>query len=105
MADRLYFLAYATTDLEGRSSRGLAEMTALSSLGGIKEKPRLPTNSCSNEVITAYQYPCMVGVQMPYLCNCIKMLALELKGSMSQEWLNRSRRLHKGRKIIRNILI
>ena len=42
-------------------------MTALSPPGGIREKPQLPFNSCSNEVIIACQYPCIVGVQMPFL--------------------------------------
>ena len=63
MADRLCFLAYANTDLKGRSNRGLAEIIALSLSGGI----RLPNNSFSNEVITACQYLCMAGVQIPSL--------------------------------------
>ena len=62
MADRLCFRAYANTDLEGRSNRGLAEMTTLSLLGGIREKLRLPISYFANEVITACQYPCMGGV-------------------------------------------
>jgi len=53
MADRLYFLAYANIDLEGRSNQGLAKMTILSPSGEIREKPRLPINSYSNKVITA----------------------------------------------------
>ena len=67
MADGFCFLVYANIDLEGRSKRGLAEITILSPSGGIREKLRLPTNSCSNEVITACQYPCMARVQRPSL--------------------------------------
>jgi len=67
MADPFCFLAYAYTDLEGMSNQGLAEITILSPLRGIREKPRLPTNSCSNEVITACQHPCMAGEQRPSL--------------------------------------
>ena len=65
MADGFCFPVYANTDLKGRSNRGLAKITMLSPSGGIREKPWLPTNSCSNEVITACQYPCMAGVQKP----------------------------------------
>ena len=42
-------------------------ITIPSPSGGMREKPRLPTNSCSNEVIMAYQYPCIAGVQRPSL--------------------------------------
>ena len=52
MADRLYFLAYAKTDLEGSSRRGLTEATVLNPSGGIKEKPLLLANSATNESIT-----------------------------------------------------
>ena len=54
-ADRLCFLAYARTDLEGSSRRGLADATVLNPSGGIREKPRLPANSATNESITACQ--------------------------------------------------
>ena len=67
MVNQFYFLAYASTDLEGRSNRGLGETTILSPSGGMREKPRLPTNSCSNEVITACQYLCIAKVQRPSL--------------------------------------
>ncbi|KAL4602421.1 hypothetical protein ACB092_10G052200 [Castanea dentata] len=69
MADRLYFLVYANTDLEGRSNRGLAKTIAPSPSGGIRENPRLLNNSFSNEVITVCQYPCMVAIQTPSLCE------------------------------------
>ena len=60
MADGFCFLVYANTDLEGKSK-------LLSPSRGIREKLRLPTNSCSNEVIIACQYPCMARVQRPSL--------------------------------------
>jgi len=53
MADRLYFLTYSKTDLEGSSRRGLIEATMLNLSGGIRKKPRLPVNSATNESITA----------------------------------------------------
>ena len=77
MADRFCFLAYANKDLEGRSDRGLGETTMLSPSGGMREKPRLPANSCSNEVITACQYPCIAGVQRPSLSELGTMTALK----------------------------
>ena len=60
MADGFCFLVYVNTNLEGKSK-------LLSPSGGIREKLRLPTNSCSNEVITACQYLCMARVQRPSL--------------------------------------
>ena len=77
MADGFYFLVYANTNLKGRSNRGLAEMTISSPSGEIREKPRLPTNFCSNEVITACQYPCMAGVQRPSLSEPGMVIALK----------------------------
>ena len=102
MANQLYFLAYANTDLKGRSNRGLAEMTVLSPSRGIREKPRLPINSCSNEVIIACQYPCIARVQMPSLSEpgivtvvkrllqiskaaCRRNGRMEMRGSMREE--------------------
>ena len=34
-------------------------------LEGMRENPQPPNNSCPKEVITAYQYPCIVVVQRP----------------------------------------
>ena len=65
IANRLCFLAFATTDLVGRSNRGLAEMIAWRPLGGMREKSRLPNNFYPNEVITACQYPYIATVQIP----------------------------------------
>ena len=67
IANRLCFLVFVTTNLVGRSNRGLAKMIAWRPTGGMRENPWLPNNSYSNEVITACQYPCMVAVQMPSL--------------------------------------
>ena len=61
----ILLLAYVKTNLEGKSNRGLGEIIALSPSGGTREKPWLPTNSFSNEVITACQYPCIARVQRP----------------------------------------
>ena len=61
-------------------------MTALSPSGGIREKPQLPINSYSNEVIIACQYLCIVGVQMPSLyepriVTVVKRLLQNLKAA------------------------
>ena len=69
IADQLCFLAYATTNLVGRCNRELAKITALRPSGGMRENSWLPNNSYSNEVITAFQYPCMAVVQIPSLCE------------------------------------
>jgi len=37
--------------------------------------------------------------------NCSEMLAPKLKSILPQEWSNGGRRLYKGRKIIKNVLI
>ena len=64
IADQLYFLAYATTNLVGRCNRKLAKITALRPSGGMRENSWLPNNSCSNKVITTYQYQCVAVVQI-----------------------------------------
>ena len=69
IANRLYFLAYDTIELMGRSSQRLAEMVVWRPLGGIRENPQLPNNSCLNEIITACQYSCIAVVQIPSLCE------------------------------------
>ena len=73
----------------------------LSPSRGIREKPRLPTNSCSNEVIIACQYPCMPRVHG----NRSKALAPKFKSSGLQKGLDKSGGLHKKRNGIRNVLI
>ena len=110
MADGFCFLVYDNTDLEGKSNRELAEITISSPLGGIREKPQLPTNSCLNEVITACQYLCMAGVQRPSLSEpktvtALKGVPSEFKGGVPEKGSNHSTGLHKKRKIIRNVLI
>ena len=98
IADQLYFLAYVTTNLVGRSNRGLAEMIACRPSGGMRENPRLPNNSCQNEIITAYRYLCIAAVQIPSLCEPGMV-------TMPQEWPDRSSGLYDGKKIIENVLI
>ena len=58
-------------------TRGLTEITIPSPLGGIREKPQLPTNSCLNEVIAACQYPCIARVQRPSLSEPGTVTALK----------------------------
>ena len=67
IADQIYFLAYATTNLEGRSNQGLAEMIAWRPIEGMRENPWLPNNSRPIEIITTCQYPCITAVQIPFL--------------------------------------
>ena len=81
----LYFLAYATTDLVGRSNWGLAEITALRLSGGMRENPQLPNNSCLNEVIMAYQYLCIVAVQITSFYEPIIVTAIKRLFTLSAE--------------------
>ena len=69
IADLLYFLAYATTNLVGSNNRGLAEIIARRPSGGIRENLWPSNNSYPKEVITACQYPCIANVQRPSLCE------------------------------------
>ena len=77
IANRLCFLAYATIDLVGRSNRGSAKIIALRPSEGMRENPQLPNNSYSNEVITAYQYPCIATVQIPFLYELRIVIAMK----------------------------
>ena len=71
IADLLYFLAYATTNLVGSNNRGLAEIIARRPSGRIRENLWPFNNSCLKEVIMACQYPCIANVQRPSLCELV----------------------------------
>ena len=71
-------------------------MTALSPLGGIREKPWLPINSCSNEVITACQYPCIARIQMPSLCEPWIVIAIKCLLQNSKAACRRNGRMEVG---------
>ena len=94
IANRLYFLAYATTYLVESNNREFTEMMAWRPSKGMRENPRLPNNSCSNEVTIACQYPCIEAIQRPFLwtqnSDWYETPASKLKSSRLQEWLDRS---------------
>ena len=53
IADLLYFLTYATTDLVGSNNRRFMKMMACRPSGGTRENPQPPNNSWLKEIFTA----------------------------------------------------